>query len=78
MLVCGGGVHNADLMRRLGERLPGIALTSTADCGLNPDRVEACAFAWLAMRTVNGEAGNAPGVTGAARTTVLGAIHSAL
>ena len=78
VLVCGGGVHNADLMRRLGERLPGIALGSTADSGLNPDRVEACAFAWLAMRSVNSEAGNAPGVTGASRTTVLGAIHSAL
>ena len=44
--------------------------------GLDPDRVEACAFAWLAMRTVNGEPGNAPGVTGASRETVLGAIHS--
>jgi anhydro-N-acetylmuramic acid kinase len=78
VLVCGGGVHNRYLMRRLGDRLPGITLRSTADSGLDPDSVEACAFAWLAMRTVNGEAGNAPGVTGARRATVLGAIHSAL
>ena len=78
VLVCGGGVHNGDLMRRLGDRLPGVSLTSTAESGLDPDRVEACAFAWLAMRTVNGEAGNAPGVTGASREAVLGAIHSAL
>jgi anhydro-N-acetylmuramic acid kinase len=76
VLVCGGGVHNRDLLRRLGEHLGPVALSSTADAGLDPDRVEACAFAWLAMRTVGGEPGNAPGVTGASREAVLGAIHS--
>lgn len=78
VLVCGGGAHNGDLLRRLGARLGPVALASTADAGLDPDHVEACAFAWLAMRTVNGEPGNAPGVTGASRATVLGAIHSGL
>ena len=78
VLVCGGGVHNRDLLRRLGERLGPVALASTAAAGLDPDRVEACAFAWLAMRTLNGEPGNAPGVTGATRATVLGAIHSGI
>jgi len=76
VLICGGGVHNRELLRRLGEHLGPVALASTADAGLDPDRVEACAFAWLAMRTMNGEPGNAPGVTGASRETVLGAIHS--
>ena len=76
VLVCGGGVHNRDLLRRLGDHLGPVALASTADAGLDPDRVEACAFAWLAMRTVNGEPGNFPGVTGASRETVLGAVHS--
>jgi anhydro-N-acetylmuramic acid kinase len=77
VLVCGGGVHNRELLRRLGARLADAALLSTADSGLDPDRVEACAFAWLAMCAVNGDPGNAPGVTGASRETVLGAIHSA-
>ena len=77
VLVCGGGVHNTDLMRRLGGRLPEVALLSTAESGLDPDSVEACAFAWLAMRNVTGETGNAPGVTGASRAAVLGAVHSA-
>ncbi len=77
MLVCGGGVHNTDLLRRLGTRLEQASLASTAESGLDPDRVEACAFAWLAMRALNGEPGNAPGVTGASREAVLGAIHSA-
>ena len=77
VLVCGGGVHNVELMRRLSTRLPGVLVDSTAEYGLNPDWVEACAFAWLAMRTVEGLPGNAPGVTGASRPTVLGAIYPA-
>jgi anhydro-N-acetylmuramic acid kinase len=75
LLICGGGVHNRDLVRRLGDGLGPITLASTADFGLDPDHVEAAAFAWLAMRTLNGEPGNAPEVTGASRKTVLGAIH---
>lgn len=77
LLVCGGGLHNRDLLRRLEQRLGQLTVTSTSESGLDPDHVEACAFAWLAMRTVNGEPGNAPGATGASRETVLGAVHSA-
>jgi anhydro-N-acetylmuramic acid kinase len=77
LLICGGGVRNRDLIRRLGERLEHATLASTADFGLDPDQVEASAFAWLAMRTINGEPGNAPEVTGASRKTVLGALHRA-
>jgi anhydro-N-acetylmuramic acid kinase len=77
VLVCGGGAHNVELMRRLSDNLPGTLVDSTAEYGLNPDWVEACAFAWLAMRTLEGLAGNAPGVTGASQPTVLGAIHPA-
>jgi anhydro-N-acetylmuramic acid kinase len=75
LLICGGGVHNRDLLRRLAARLPSMTLASTADFGLDPDHVEACAFAWLAMRSMNGEPGNSPEVTGASRAAVLGAIH---
>lgn len=76
VLVCGGGIHNADLMRRLQARLPGLTVVSTARAGLDPDWVEATAFAWLAMRTLHGRSGNLPNVTGASRKLVLGAIHS--
>lgn len=76
VLVCGGGFHNADLLRRLGQNLPGRTVSSTATEGLHPDWVEATAFAWLAMRTLNNQSGNLPSVTGAARKLVLGAIHS--
>jgi anhydro-N-acetylmuramic acid kinase len=77
LLVCGGGAHNRELVRRLGDRLDQATLQSTADHGLDPDHVEAAAFAWLAMRNIGGEAGNAPEVTGASRKTVLGALHRA-
>ncbi len=77
VLVCGGGVHNRDLMRRLQITLPGARVESTAIAGLDPDWVEAAAFAWLAMRTTHGQPGNLPSVTGASRVTVLGVVHSA-
>lgn len=76
-LVCGGGVHNTDLMRRLSANLPAALVDSTAEYGLDPDWVEACAFAWLAMRALDNLPGNAPGVTGASRAAILGAIYSA-
>ena len=77
VLVCGGGVYNDELLSRLSAGLSRASLTSTADHGLDPDWVEACTFAWLAMRTMESEPGNSPAVTGASRAAVLGAIHPA-
>jgi len=77
VLVCGGGVHNRDLMQRLQATLPGTKIASTAIAGLDPDWVEAAAFAWLAMRTSSGQTGNLPSVTGARHATVLGVTHTA-
>ena len=76
VLVCGGGFHNDDLLQRLRQHVPGRGVLSTAEEGLHPDWVEAAAFAWLAMRTLNKQSGNLPSVTGAGRKLVLGAIHS--
>jgi len=76
VLVCGGGVHNRALMSRLGELLK-IPVESTGQWGLNPDWVEAMAFAWLAQRTLSQAAGNLPAVTGARGPRILGAIHPA-
>ena len=64
-------------MRRLRRNIPGAEISSTAAVGLDPDWVEAVAFAWLAMRTMRGETGNLPSVTGASHKVVLGDIHSA-
>jgi anhydro-N-acetylmuramic acid kinase len=73
LLVCGGGVHNSRLLERLSAFLPALAVESTAAPGIDPDWVEAAAFAWLARRHLQGKAGNIPEVTGAARAVVLGA-----
>jgi anhydro-N-acetylmuramic acid kinase len=77
MVVCGGGAFNADLLRRLESRLPGIDLVNSQDRGLAPLQVEAAAFAWLAARFVERLPGNLPAVTGARGERVLGALYPA-
>lgn len=77
LLVCGGGVRNRQLMKRLAARLPGVQVESSAVHGLDPEYVEAMGFAWLAQRTMDGLAGNLPSVTGAKGLRILGAIHLA-
>ena len=75
--LCGGGARNPLLATRLAERAAPVRVETTERLGIHPDWVEATAFAWLAMRTLAGEAGNAPAVTGAAREAVLGGIYPA-
>ena len=75
LFVCGGGVHNTDLMTRLASNLPDIAVSSTTRLGVDPDWVEAMAFAWLAKRTLEGKPGNLPATTGARENVVLGGIY---
>lgn len=75
--VCGGGAHNGALMRRLAAHLPGVRVTTTTALGIDPDWVEALAFAWLARQTVHRAPGNLPSVTGARGPRVLGAIYPA-
>lgn len=77
LLVCGGGAHNATLMARLGQLLPATRVASTASHGVDPDWVEAMAFAWLARCCLDGVAANRPSVTGARGLRVLGAIYPA-
>jgi len=77
LLVCGGGVRNRQLMKRLAARLPEVQVESSAVHGLDPEYVEAMGFAWLAQRTMDGLAGNLPSVTGATGPRILGAIHLA-
>lgn len=77
VLACGGGVRNPTLLARVGAHLPGVAIESTAAHGLDPDFVEAMAFAWLARQTLLGRPGNLAAVTGARGPRVLGAIHRA-
>lgn len=77
LYICGGGAHNAALMQRIRALLPDVTVASTAALGIDPDWVEALAFAWLARQTLHGAPGNLPAVTGARGERILGAIHPA-
>lgn len=77
IFVCGGGAHNSYLMERLSFYLEGCHIASTAELGLEPQWIEAMAFAWLARQTINGLSGNLPAVTGANLPVILGGIYPA-
>jgi anhydro-N-acetylmuramic acid kinase len=74
LLVCGGGRHNRVLLAAIAERTR-RPVETTDDHGVDGDSVEAAAFAWLAHQTLQGQAGNAPTVTGARGERILGAIY---
>ena len=77
LYVCGGGAHNGALMQRISAHLPNTQVATTFQLGIDPDWVEALAFAWLARQTMNHAPGNLPSVTGARGERILGAIHPA-
>lgn len=77
LIVCGGGAHNTHLIKALIKELPEIKVESSELHGIDPDWVEAIAFAWLARQTINRKPGNLPTVTGAKEATILGAIYLA-
>lgn len=77
LLVCGGGVHNPVLMRRIAAHLSGLVVESSAVQGVDPDLVEAMGFAWLAREALAGRPGNLPEVTGARGPRVLGVLYPA-
>ncbi|SIT71225.1 anhydro-N-acetylmuramic acid kinase [Ectothiorhodosinus mongolicus] len=74
LLVCGGGVHNEALMQALAAELADLPVGSTATHGIDPDYVEALAFAWLAGETLAGRPADLMAVTGAKENVILGSI----
>ncbi|MCW8900521.1 MAG: anhydro-N-acetylmuramic acid kinase [Gammaproteobacteria bacterium] len=75
IIICGGGVHNDFLLQQLTLGLSHIEINSSAKYGLDPDFIEATAFAWLARQTLEHKPGNLPEVTGAKRAVILGGIY---
>ena len=61
--VAGGGVHNGYLMQRIENAL-GAPIKPITALGLNPDMLEAQAFAFLATRSIQGLPLTFPGTTG--------------
>lgn len=77
ILLCGGGVANSHLVARIGARLEGIELQSTAELGVDPGFIEATLIAWLAREHLAGHSIQTPNITGAAHPVHLGALWPA-
>jgi anhydro-N-acetylmuramic acid kinase len=74
LIVSGGGAHNPQILAHLAAFLPGVALATSADYGIDVDAKEAIAFAILAYQTWRRKPSNLPSATGARRPVVLGKI----
>lgn len=77
IIICGGGAYNNYLNERLQQLAANRLLLDTSAHGIDPNWVEAAAFAWLAHCTLNGIPANEPAVTGAHSRVILGAIYPA-
>ncbi|MEI9972932.1 MAG: anhydro-N-acetylmuramic acid kinase [Ignavibacteriota bacterium] len=76
LIASGGGVHNPQIMAHLTGFLPGVAISTSTDHGVNVDAKEAVAFAILAYETWRGKPANLPSATGASRPVVLGELSA--
>lgn len=77
LFVCGGGVHNRHLMMRLADMLSPLPTASSAEAGIDPDQMEAIAFAWFAKKTLALEPIDTTPFTGAKAPRILGGIFHA-
>jgi anhydro-N-acetylmuramic acid kinase len=73
--ACGGGAHNHGLLAQVAALTAPNRVASTQDLGLDPDFVEAIAFAWFAKRTLEGQPSSAASVTGAQGARILGGVY---
>jgi anhydro-N-acetylmuramic acid kinase len=63
----GGGRHNIEMMRLIARAVGGIEFKSLGVLGFDPDATEAQAFAFLAVRSVDGKPLSYPMTTGVPR-----------
>ena len=75
LYVCGGGAHNTGLLESIAQHVAPNPVATIARLGLDPDYVEAVAFAWFARRTLEGLTSSAGSVTGAAGARILGGVY---
>jgi anhydro-N-acetylmuramic acid kinase len=74
LIASGGGVHNPQIMGMIAAYLPGVAVSTSTDHGIDADAKEAIAFAVLAHETWQRRPSNLPSATGAGRAVLLGSI----
>ncbi len=72
IIITGGGQQNGMLLREIAARLPGVALTRTADVNFPLDSLGPACTAILALFYVNQVPANSPEVTGTEIARVLG------
>jgi len=77
LIVSGGGAHNPQILGHLAGFLPGTAIATSGDFGIDVDAKEAIAFAVLAHETWRRRPSNLPSATGARRPVILGKITRA-
>lgn len=75
IILCGGGVHNKLLVNELTEHMQEWKVTDSAELGIDPDYMEAIAFAWFGAQTLRGLTSSLKSVTGAKQNAVLGCIY---
>jgi len=74
LIASGGGTHNPQIIGHLAAFMPGVAIATSSDHGVDADAKEAIAFAVLGYETWRGRPSNLPSATGARRSVVLGCI----
>ncbi|WP_163932008.1 anhydro-N-acetylmuramic acid kinase [Paraferrimonas sp. SM1919] len=72
LYVCGGGALNPVLIDAIAKDLPDYKVQSSSALGVDPQWMEAMAFAWFAKCHIERQPGNVVQVTGASRPAVLG------
>ena len=82
LIVCGGGVRNTALLNGLRKQAQvifnhALEIRSSEANGVDPQLVEALAFAWLAWAHKTKRPANLPAVTGASGPRILGACYPA-
>ncbi|WND02221.1 anhydro-N-acetylmuramic acid kinase [Temperatibacter marinus] len=75
--VCGGGVHNRTMMRRLRKHIP-VMIDPVDAMGWNSDSLEAEAFAFLAIRSQRNLPLSFPETTGTSEAVTGGVYYSPL
>lgn len=74
IIVSGGGVRNRTLMRHLTKLLAPVPVRSIERYGIPAQAKEPVAFAFLALRALQGRVNHLPSTTGAREACVLGSI----
>ncbi len=82
LIVCGGGARNTALLNGLHDHAQTVfkhvlEICSSEANGVDPQLVEALAFAWLAWAHKTKRPANLPAVTGASGPRILGACYPA-